>query len=184
MKNLSIFSFVAILLSACLGSPEEPQPFVCNATLDISGVDQDQLATDVQIIEDYVASLEDEEIRNAIQTHPSGIRYRILEQGDGTEITGQCDVVSAIYRGSFLDNGAQFDASPGYGTTSATPIEFPLNNVISGWRVGIPLIQAGGQIILYIPSVYAYGSSGAGTSIPPNSILIFNVTIVDVLQRG
>ena len=64
--------------------------------------------------------------------------------------------------------------------TTTTPVTFGVNEVIVGWQIGIPLVQKGGTIKMIIPSSLAYGCSGRG-SIPGNTILFFEVRIVDIL---
>ncbi|MCA6452324.1 MAG: FKBP-type peptidyl-prolyl cis-trans isomerase [Chitinophagaceae bacterium] len=77
-----------------------------------------------------------------------------------------------VYTGKLL-NGTTFDAT-------ANPISLSLSSVIDGWKIGLPLIKKGGRIKLVIPSALAYSCTGAGTSIPPNSPLFFDVTLQDV----
>lgn len=102
--------------------------------------------------------------------HPSGILYQIITQGSGPTPTVS-NTISAVYTGKLM-NGATFDAT-------ANPISFPLSGVIEGWKIGIPLIQKSGRILMVIPSALAYSCSGSG-SIPPNSPLFFDVTLTDV----
>lgn len=104
--------------------------------------------------------------------HSSGLYYEVVNPGSGTTPT-LASTVSVRYTGK-LTNGTVFD------TQTGTPVTFPLNGVIPGWQIGIPLIAKGGVIRLIIPSALAYGCTGVG-SIPPNSILYFDVTLVDVL---
>ena len=66
---------------------------------------------------------------------------------------------------------------------SYEPYQFTLGtgSVIQGWDIGIVLLKDGGKGVLYIPSTLAYGERGAG-GIPPNSILIFDVELVDIID--
>ena len=107
--------------------------------------------------------------------HPSGVFYQVKTQGSGT-VPGVCSAVTVKYKGS-LTNGTAFDSS-----YSGFPdgITFTLGEVIPGWQIGVPLIQKGGSIILYIPPSLGYGAAGSGTAIPPNSNLVFNVELLDV----
>ncbi len=107
---------------------------------------------------------------NAV-AHPSGLYYEVINQGSGATPT-TLSTVSVRYVGKFT-NGNTFDSQTG------TPVTFPLSNVIAGWQIGIPLIQKGGTIKLIIPSSMAYGCTGYA-SIPPNSILFFEVNLIDV----
>lgn len=96
----------------------------------------------------------------------SGIYYVIETPGSSSHPTIS-STVTVNYKGTLLD-GTVFDQE--------SNVSFPLSNVIKGWQQGIPLIGSGGQILLIIPSGLGYGSSQQG-SIPPNSVLIFNVTL-------
>lgn len=95
-----------------------------------------------------------------------GFYYTISKPGSAAKPT-VCQTVNVAYVGK-LTNGQSFDSN-----TSAT---FPLSNLITGWQEGIPLIGAGGTIVLYLPPSLAYGSRGSG-SIPPNSNLIFTIDL-------
>jgi FKBP-type peptidyl-prolyl cis-trans isomerase FkpA len=101
--------------------------------------------------------------------HSSGMYYQILDPGTGVTPNSK-STVTTTYTGKLL-NGTTFDA----GTAT-----FPLAGVIEGWQIGIPLIAKGGKIKLIIPSTYAYGCNGYGPTIPPNSVLFFDITLVDV----
>jgi FKBP-type peptidyl-prolyl cis-trans isomerase len=102
--------------------------------------------------------------------HASGILYEVMAPGLSTQPT-LANTVLVVYTGKLL-NGNQFDAS-------ANPVPIPLNGVIEGWKIGIPLIKKGGRIKMVIPSSLAYGCKGEG-SIAPNSPLYFEVTLTDV----
>jgi FKBP-type peptidyl-prolyl cis-trans isomerase FkpA len=97
---------------------------------------------------------------------PRGFFYTITTQGTGKK-PNACSPVSVDYVGK-LTNGTQFDAN--------NNISFSLSQLILGWRLGIPLLNEGGSITLYLPPTFGYGASTAG-SIPPNSILIFTVKL-------
>jgi FKBP-type peptidyl-prolyl cis-trans isomerase len=100
-----------------------------------------------------------------------GFYYKIITEGQGNNPTATSKV-TVFYKGT-LTNGMIFDQ------TSNSPISFGLNQVILGWQYGVPLIKPGGKIILYLPPSLGYGSQAAG-SIPPNSVLIFEVQLVSV----
>ena len=102
--------------------------------------------------------------------HCSGIFYSIVSDGSGEPAT-VCNGVNVSYEGKLV-NGTVFDSSP--------DASFGLNQVISGWAIGIPLVKPGGRILLYIPPYHGYGNQANG-NIPANSILIFDVTLKAVL---
>lgn len=106
--------------------------------------------------------------------HPSGIFYKILTQGAG-DTANVCSTVLVKYKGQ-LTNGLAFDSSY---ARSPGGDAFDLGGLILGWQVGIPLIQKGGSIILYIPPSLGYGSNGSG-AIPPNANLIFKIDLLDL----
>ncbi len=109
------------------------------------------------------------------QTTESGLRYVIVEEGQG-EHPNAGDEVTVHYTG-MLVNGTVFDSSVDRGE----PFQFPLGvgRVIPGWDEGIALLNKNAKAKLYIPSKLGYGMRGAGGAIPPNSILIFEVELLD-----
>jgi len=103
-----------------------------------------------------------------------GLRYIDLVEGTGKTVP-QKATVKVHYTG-WLANGKKFDSSRDRGE----PIEFGLDGVIKGWTLGLPGMKVGGRRQLIIPSDYGYGARGAGRSIPPNSMLIFDIELLDV----
>ena len=127
-----------------------------------------QTAKDQKIIEDY---MEDNNI-TATKTE-SGLWYRIDPQGTG-QMPTLSDNVTVHYKG-YLTDGTVFDQ------TDSQPLEdFPLAAFIEGWKEGLQLVKEGGEILLLIPSHLGYGNRPAG-DIPPNSVLIFEVELIEVL---
>ena len=107
---------------------------------------------------------------------PSGLRYQILQKGEGKQATKGAGV-SVHYKGQLLD-GTVFDSS----YKRKQPIDFNVGTgqVIAGWDEGIQLLQVGDKARFVIPSNLAYGQAGAGGVIPPNATLIFDVELMDV----
>lgn len=103
--------------------------------------------------------------------HPSGIFYKVITPGSGNTAVA-CSDVTVKYSGRI--------------TTATTPFNdnitttFTLGQLIKGWQIGIPLIQKGGSIILYIPPSLGYGAAGGGTLIPPDSDLVFTIELLNV----
>jgi peptidylprolyl isomerase len=110
-------------------------------------------------------------------TTASGLQYIDIEEGDGPN-PQPGEVVAVHYRGT-LEDGTEFDNSYDRGE----PITFALGRgmVIRGWDEGIALLKVGGKAKLIIPPDLAYGATGAGNAIPPNSTLIFEVELVSIL---
>ena len=106
----------------------------------------------------------------------SGLRYKILQSGDGNKATKGANV-SVHYKGQLLD-GTVFDSS----YKRKQPLEFSvgIGQVIAGWDEGILLLKVGDKARFVIPSNLAYGESGAGGVIPPNATLIFDVELMGI----
>jgi FKBP-type peptidyl-prolyl cis-trans isomerase FkpA len=125
-----------------------------------------QAKTDKEIILKYI---EDHSL-TATETD-SGLFYVIDNPGTGAS----CDVnstVRASYSGYFIDDDI-FEES------DAAGIQFGLQNVIEGWKEGIPYFKEGGNGTLLLPSALAYGPEGKGP-IPANTVLIFDVALLEV----
>ena len=116
------------------------------------------------------------EITSGAKTTSSGLQYIIEKEGSGNNPSpGQN--VSVHYSGYLLD-GTKFDSSHDRGE----PITFPIGQgrVIKGWDEGISLLKVGGKAKLIIPPDLGYGDRAIGP-IPPGSVLIFDVELVDIL---
>lgn len=94
----------------------------------------------------------------------------------GTGAEAKADsTVTVSYVGALASNGKVFDASP-----DGQPATFALNQVIKGWQEGLLGMKVGGVRKLYIPAADAYGDQSPSASIPPNSDLYFEVTLLNV----
>jgi len=107
-----------------------------------------------------------------IITTSSGLQYEVIKEGNGAKPAAS-DTVKVHYEGKLID-GTVFDSS-----YNRAPVEFPLNQVIAGWTEGVQLMSVGSKYRLFIPSELGYGAGGAGP-IPPNSVLIFEVELLDI----
>lgn len=113
----------------------------------------------------------------AVIALPSGLRYEIIQPGDGA-YPKPTETVRVHYTGRLVD-GSVFDSSVERGS----PAEFGLNQVIPGWTEGIQKVNKGGKIKLYVPPDLAYGDDGR-PGIPPGSTLIFEVELLDIMPAG
>jgi FKBP-type peptidyl-prolyl cis-trans isomerase FklB len=115
--------------------------------------------------------------REGVQTTASGMQYRVLQEGDGPSPT-LTDVVRCNYRGSLL-NGTEFDSS----TRQGGPQEFPVNGVIQGWTEALQKMKVGAKWQLFVPPNLAYGQNPPGPPIEPNSLLVFEIELLEVLPQ-
>lgn len=109
-------------------------------------------------------------------TLPSGLQYEIITTGTGVKPTA-ADQVKCHYHGTTID-GKVFDSSVERGE----PAVFPVGNVIPGWTEALQLMPVGSKWKLFIPAALAYGERGAGADIKPNSTLIFEVELLEIVK--
>jgi FKBP-type peptidyl-prolyl cis-trans isomerase len=108
-----------------------------------------------------------------VVTLPDGVKYVDVTTGTGTAVAAG-GTLTAHYAGWLSSNGKEFDTSENHNG----PTQFSLNQVIKGWQEAIPGMMPGGVRRLFIPAAEGYGAAGSGTSIPPNSDLVFEVIMV------
>lgn len=145
-----------------------------------------------QVINDYFMQLQKEKLeinkkageeflsinkhRDGVVTLPSGLQYQVLKKGDGPRPT-PADKVKCHYHGTLID-GTVFDSSVQRGE----PAVFGVSQVIPGWVEALQLMPVGSKWRLFIPSDLAYGEHGAGEAIEPNSALVFDVELLDIVK--
>lgn len=156
MKVYSTFALVAVLgllfLNSC-SKQEEPVDYV---------------TVDKKIIEDYISdnNLTAEALGNGL--------YMVMSKEGVGKSPGQYSDVQIRYKG-YLTDGTTFDES------SSTGIRINLSRVIAGWQKGVPEFKEGGEGMLLIPSYLGYGGQATG-NIPANSVLIFDIKLLEVYQ--
>jgi FKBP-type peptidyl-prolyl cis-trans isomerase FkpA len=133
--------------------------------------EEKQLIEDTGIIDSY---LDDKKI--IPMESESGLRYVIQREGTGRN-PNPGDSVFVDYTGMLLD-GTVFESSRQPGK----PFGFPVGEgmVIKGWDEGISLMKKGGKYTFYIPSPLAYGDRGMSVFIRPNSILVFEIELLNI----
>ena len=132
------------------------------------------LAADVLSIETNLKFLEDNKKMKGVITRPSGLQFRIIQNGYGKRPQAT-DTVKVYYTGKMI-NGVIFD-----GTSPGLPASFKLTSgLIQGWIEALLLMREGDHWQLVIPPNLGYGERGAGTVIPPNATLIFEVELLKV----
>jgi len=118
--------------------------------------------------------LEENAKKEGVQITESGIQYLVVTEGEG-EKPSATDTVTVHYNGTFL-NGETFDSS----YERNKPAVFPLNRVISGWTEGVQLMSVGSKYLFTIPSDLAYGANGNPPRIPGNSVLQFEIELLEI----
>lgn len=145
-----------------------------------------------QVINDYFMKLQKEKFeinkkageeflninkgKAGVVTLPSGLQYQVLQKGEGPKPTAS-DKVKCHYHGTLI-NGTVFDSSVQRGE----PAVFGVSQVIPGWVEALQLMPVGSKWRLFIPSDLAYGEHGAGEAIEPNSALVFDVELLDIVK--
>ncbi|EOQ66747.1 FKBP-type peptidyl-prolyl cis-trans isomerase [Acinetobacter pittii] len=123
------------------------------------------------------AFLADNAKKAGVITTKSGLQYQVLKEGTGKKPKA-ASRVKVNYEGRLLD-GTVFDSS----IARNHPVEFQLSQVIAGWTEGLQTMKEGGKTRFFIPANLAYGEVGAGDTIGPNSTLIFDIELLQVLPK-
>ncbi|MFC5270481.1 FKBP-type peptidyl-prolyl cis-trans isomerase [Adhaeribacter terreus] len=134
-----------------------------------------QAADDEALIKEWLAK--DSSMRQAQRTE-SGIYYASQKPGTGAQVK-YGNTVKVHYIGRFL-NGSKFDSS--YDKNSPFTLTIGKTGVIKGWTEGLQLMTEGETMRFYIPSGLAYGPGGSSGSIPPNAVLVFDVTVLQIIN--
>ena len=126
-----------------------------------------QRKSDIKMIEAAIASG-----KTDTKDNEQGIYYKMIKEGTGKQVSVN-DTVTVNYKGYLFANDSMFDQ------TKEKPATFPLKRLIKGWQIGVPLCKVGGRIKLIIPSDLAYSIRTRAAKIPPNSILVFEIEVLD-----
>lgn len=119
--------------------------------------------------------LNENRTKTGIVELPSGVQYRIIEEGEGAR-PGLDSTVKVHYRGSKMD-GHEFDSSFARGT----PEEFTVNTVLRGWQEVLPLMKTGSTWQIFVPPELAFGARG-NPPVGPNEALMFDLKLVEIVQ--
>jgi len=171
-KDIIISAFT----KAFMGDSVQIKPEAANASIqaffaEVSKIESDKNQKEG---EDFLAA---NASKAGVVTLPSGLQYEIITAGTGAKPTAE-DQVKCHYHGTTID-GKVFDSSVDRGE----PAVFPVNRVIPGWTEALQLMPIGSKWKLYIPSALAYGERGAGQDIKPNSALIFEVELLEIVKQ-
>jgi FKBP-type peptidyl-prolyl cis-trans isomerase len=121
--------------------------------------------------------LENNKNQPGVTTTGSGLQYQVISSGSGGISPANTDTVIVHYKGTLID-GTVFDSSIDRGE----PAKFRLDNVIRGWTEGLQMMKVGDKWKFFIPSELAYGPQQTD-AIGPNSTLIFEVELIDVIKE-
>lgn len=124
--------------------------------------------------------LEENKKDSTVTVTASGLQYKVLKASEGVKPSAT-DTVVVHYTGLLVDSTKyKFDSS----YDRRKPARFPLNQVIKGWTEGVQLMSAGSVYRFWIPSELAYGERGAGERIGPNSTLMFEIELLEVVSSA
>ncbi len=141
-------------------------------------VDQEALAQELEAArvnrEKGEAFLAANAKKEGVVVTASGLQYEVLKKGRG-DSPKATSTVKVHYTGTTI-NGEVFDSS----VERNEPISFPLSAVIPGWTEGVQLMKVGAKYRFYIPQELAYGQNSPTALIPPYSVLIFEVQLLEI----
>ena len=117
--------------------------------------------------------------QQGVQTTASGLQYKVVRAGPaGGRRPQEGDEVKVHYEGTLTD-GTVFDSS----YQDGAPRVFTVGDLVEGWNEALQLMRPGDEWLLYVPPSLGYGENGIGP-IPPNSVLVFRMEMLDVLPAG
>jgi len=167
---------LAAFKKAFLGDSVQIKPENANAKVqgfftELAKVEADK---NTKVGEDFLAA---NKSKSGVVTLPSGLQYEIMKAGTGVKPKAT-DQVKCHYHGTTIE-GKVFDSSVDRGE----PAVFPVDKVIPGWTEALQLMPVGSKWQLFIPAALAYGERGAGQDIKPNSALIFEVELLEIVKQ-
>jgi len=166
---MAIFVFVLAVLTGGTVSRALAQAAPANAPTNAQAKPVD----DALSIEANLKYLEDNKLKKGVIVRPSGLQFRIIQNGYGKR-PQRTDTVKVYYTGTLI-NKVIFD-----GTSPGLPASLNLSTVIPGWIEALQIMREGDRWLLTIPPNLGYGVRGAGNgAIPPNQVLIFDIKLVE-----
>lgn len=122
------------------------------------------------------AFLQENAKKLGVKTTKSGLQYLVLKEGKGKSPSANSNV-RVHYEGRLID-GTVFDSS----IARQQPVDFRTTQVITGWTEGLQLMKVGAKYRFFIPADLAYGQIGSGDIIEPNSTLIFDIELLEIIK--
>ncbi|MFH0919698.1 MAG: FKBP-type peptidyl-prolyl cis-trans isomerase [Fibrobacterota bacterium] len=120
--------------------------------------------------------LEENKKKPGVVVTASGLQYLAERQGSGPKPIAT-DKVKVHYKGTLVD-GKPFDSSYDRGQ----PVEFMVGGVIPGWSEALLLMPVGSKYKLFVPAQLGYGERSPSPTIPPNSVLLFDVELLEIVK--
>ena len=161
MKLPAVFLAVSVLTASALAWPLSAAPAPAAPAAPDPSLSQEANA----------AFLAANAKKRGVIVRPDGLQFKIIQSGFGKR-PGLADSVEVYYTGALI-NGRVFD-----GTSPGLPATFKVNQVVPGWTEALQLMREGDHWQVVIPSALAYGPRGAGDAIPPDQVLVFDMTLV------
>ncbi|SIN62422.1 Domain amino terminal to FKBP-type peptidyl-prolyl isomerase [Parasphingorhabdus marina DSM 22363] len=118
--------------------------------------------------------------KDGVETTTSGLQIQTIKAGEGPNPVAT-DIARVVYTGTLRD-GTEFDTSIGRGQPEDAAV-FPVGGVVPGFSEALQKMQKGGEYRIWIPAELGYGEISPGPEIPANSLLIFDVTLVDFISQ-
>ncbi len=174
-KELIVRGFVDSINDKSVIEKEEIQALLMNLDKTMKTKQQEVAATESE--ESLAVGqkfLDENAKKEGVMVTESGIQYVVLTAAEGDK-PAATDTVKVHYKGTFL-NGDTFDSS----YERDEPAVFPLNRVIKGWTEGVQLMSVGSKFKFTIPSDLAYGPNGNPPRIPGNSVLEFEIELLEI----
>ncbi len=174
-KEIIVRGFIDSINDKSVIEKEEIQALLTNLEQTMKAKQQQMAVEEAKAsLDTGIKFLEENAKKEGVQVTDSGIQYTVITEGEG-EKPAATDTVKVHYKGTFL-NGDTFDSSYDRGE----PAVFPLNRVIRGWTEGVQLMSVGSKYKFTIPSDLAYGPNGNPPRIPGNSVLQFEIELLEI----
>ena len=174
-KEIIVRGFIDSINDKAVMEQEEIQALLTNLEQTMKAKQQEMSVIEAkESLDTGLKFLEDNAKKEGVQVTESGIQYTVITEAEGEKPTAT-DTVKVHYKGTFL-NGDTFDSSYDRGE----PAVFPLNRVIRGWTEGVQLMSVGSKFKFTIPSDLAYGPNGNPPRIPGNSVLQFEIELLEI----
>lgn len=125
------------------------------------------------------AFMEKNEQRQGIKTLPSGLQYEVLKESSSGATPGREDAVRVHYTGTLLD-GTFVESSLARGEA----VRVNMGVALKGWQEALTHMKEGEKWRLFVPPELAYGEKGLRDKVPPQSTLIYELELVEVIDRS